>query len=153
METLGRDEALAILETASVAHLGMIDEGEPYVTPMSFVVSGNRVLFRTMAGRKLDALRENPAVCVEASQFDEETGDWKSVIVRGRAREVEEDALKQATVSMLLHKYQKVMGSPLGSGGVRPLADSPHFIEVEIEDVTGMSSGRGLSARTRPGRL
>jgi nitroimidazol reductase NimA-like FMN-containing flavoprotein (pyridoxamine 5'-phosphate oxidase superfamily) len=106
-----------------------------------------------MPGRKLDALRENPAVCIEASRFDEETGDWKSVIVKGRAEEVEEDELKQTTISLLLHKYEKVMGSPLSSGGVQPLAGLPYFIKVEIGEVTGMTSGTGLSARTRPGRL
>lgn len=153
METLDREEALQVLESAPVAHLGMIDDGEPYVTPMSFVVSSGCILFRTMAGRKLDALRENPVVCIEASRFDEETGDWKSVIVKGRAEEVEEDELQQTTISMLLHKYENVMGSPLSSGGVRPLAGRPYFLKVEIGEVTGMSSGAGLSARTRPGRL
>jgi nitroimidazol reductase NimA-like FMN-containing flavoprotein (pyridoxamine 5'-phosphate oxidase superfamily) len=153
MESLDREQALEVLETAPVAHLGMIHEGEPYVTPMSFVVSGGRVLFRTMAGRKLEALRENPVVCIEASRFNEETGEWKSAIVKGRAEEVEEDELKQTTIAMLLRKYEKVMGSPLSSGGVQPLAGLPHFIMVEIDEVTGMTSGAGLSARTRPGRL
>jgi nitroimidazol reductase NimA-like FMN-containing flavoprotein (pyridoxamine 5'-phosphate oxidase superfamily) len=153
MESLDREQALEVLETAPVAHLGMIHEGEPYVTPMSFVVSGGRVLFRTMAGRKLEALRENPVVCIEISRFDEETGEWKSAIVKGRAEEVEEDELKQTTIAMLLRKYEKVMGSPLSSGGVQPLAGLPHFIMVEIDEVTGMTSGAGLSARTRPGRL
>lgn len=153
MESLGREEALKVLETAPVAHLGTIYEGEPYVTPMSFVVSEGRILFRTMAGQKLDALEANPVVCIEASHFNEETGAWKSVIVRGRAEEVEEDELKQTTVSLLLHKYEAIMGSPLSSGGVQPLAGPPHFIKVEIEEVTGMTSGSGLSAQTRPGRL
>jgi hypothetical protein len=29
----------------------------------------------------------------------------------------------------------------------------PHVMEVTIEGITGMSSGRGLAFRTRPGRL
>ena len=153
METLDRDEALRILEAAPVAHLGMIDSGLPYVTPMSFVVSGEYVVFRTMAGRKLDAIRANPRVCVEASDFDPATGDWSSVIVTGAARLVDEEDMKTATVSALLRKYESVMGSPLSSGGIRPLGDMPHFIAVEIEDVSGMTSGRGFSTRTRPGRL
>lgn len=153
MEALDREEALEVLETAPVAHLGMIDRGEPYVTPMSFVVSSGLVLFRTMAGRKLDALRANPRVCIEASRFEDESGAWSSVIIMGEAEEVEEDELKQTTVAMLLHKYEQSMGSPLSSGGLRPLEGAPHFIKVEIGEISGMSSGRGLSARTRPGRL
>lgn len=131
----------------------MIDGGRPYVTPMSFVVSEGKILFRTMSGRKLNALLANPDVCIEASRYDEETGSWMSVIVEGQASEVEADLVKQTTVSLLLRKYETVMGSPLSSAGIRPLNGEPHFIEVEIETVTGMTSGRGLSARTRPGRL
>jgi nitroimidazol reductase NimA-like FMN-containing flavoprotein (pyridoxamine 5'-phosphate oxidase superfamily) len=153
MERLERDRALEVLETASVAHLGTSQDGRPYVTPMSFVVHEGRILFRTTSGRKLDALRANPQVCIEASRFDEDSGDWKSVIVEGVAREVEEDRLKETLVSLLLRKYEKVMGSPLSSGGMQPLGGMPHVIEVEIDTVTGMESGGGLSHRTRPGRL
>lgn len=153
MEALERDEAIEVLEAAPVAHLGTSVGGRPYVTPMSFVIHEGKILFRTTSGRKLDAIRANPEVCIEASRFDEETGEWMSVIVEGRAGEVAEDRLKQTTVAKLLEKYEKVMGSPLSSGGMQPLTGFPHVIVVEIETVSGMSSGRGLSHRTRPGRL
>lgn len=153
MEPLSREEALAVLESAPVAHLGLIDGDEPYVTPMSFVLEGNRIFFRTMAGKKLEALRENPSVCVEASRYDEETGDWESVIIRGEATETDEDAITQEVVAHLLRKYEKVIGSPLGGSGMRPLQGLPHIVMVEIHEISGMTSGRGWSERTRPGRL
>lgn len=153
MEPLSREEALAILEDSPVAHLGMIDDGEPYVTPMSFVVEGEKILFRTMAGKKLDALRENPSVCIEASRYDEETGDWASVIVKGVARETDEESLKTDVIAGLFRKYEKVIGSPLARGGMQPLQGLPHVLVVEMREVTGMVSGRGWSRRTRPGRL
>ncbi len=153
MEPLSREEAMAILEAAPVAHLGLIDAGRPYVTPMSFVVDGNRIFFRTMAGKKLDALRENPSVCIEASRYDEETGDWESVIIRGEASETDEDAIRQDVIARLLRKYERVIGSPLGGRGMRPLQDLPHVVIVEISEISGMASGRGWSERTRPGRL
>lgn len=153
MESLSREEALEVLESAPVAHLGLIDAGEPYVTPMSFVVEGERIFFRTMAGKKLDALRENPSVCIEASRYDEETGDWESVIVRGEARETDEDAITQDVIAKLLRKYEKAIGSPLGGRGMRPMQDLPHVVVVEMGEVSGMTSGRGWSERTRPGRL
>lgn len=144
---------MAILEEVPVAHLGLIDDGEPYVTPMSFVLDGDRILFRTMAGRKLEALRANPSVCIEASRYDEETGDWASVIVRGVAKETEEEGLKTDVISGLFKKYDKVIGSPLARGGMQPLEGLPHVLVVEMIEVTGMVSGRGWSRRTRPGRL
>ena len=154
MEPLTRDEALEILAGEQVAHLGVVSDGAPYVTPMSFVLDGDRILFRTMAGRKLDAVKANPSVCIEVSNYDVDTGDWVSVIVEGKARLVEEDETRQATVALIFDKYDKVMGSPLsGGGGLMPLGGYPQVIEVPIEDVVGMSSGRGMRARTKPGRM
>ncbi|HEU4894645.1 MAG TPA: pyridoxamine 5'-phosphate oxidase family protein [Acidimicrobiia bacterium] len=154
MESLSRDEALEILASEYVAHLGVISNGAPYVTPMSFVLDGDRILFRTMAGRKLDAIRANPTVCIEVSRYHEETGDWESVIVEGEARLVEEDETRRTTVALIFDKYEQVMGSPLsGGGGLMPLGGYPQVIEVPIDDIVGMSSGRGMSARTKPGRM
>lgn len=154
MEQLDRAQALEVLRSAPVAHLGLIEGDRPYVTPMSFVMLDDQIVFRTMAGRKLDALRANPNVCVEASQFDTETGHWKSVIVRGTAVEVDDDDVKSRTVSQLFRKYDEIMGSPLSpSAGLQPLKGLPHVIIVDVDEITGMSSGQGWSVRTRPGRL
>jgi len=154
MESLTRDEALEFLTGAHVAHLGVMSNGSPYVTPMSFVVDGDRILFRTMAGRKLDAVKANPTVCIEVSRFDEETGDWVSVIVEGTAQLVDDDETRQVTVALIFDKYEKVMGSPLSAGGgLLPLGGYPQVIEVPIDTIAGMSSGRGMHARTKPGRM
>lgn len=153
MDPLTIQEAFEVLEASPVAHLGVLVEGDPYVTPMSFVVDRNRILFRTLPGRKLDGLRSHPSVCVEVARYDDSTGDWVSVIVRGTAREVEDENVGATTVEMLRVKYNHAMGSPLGGGGIHPLVGLPHVIEVTIEEISGLSSGRGWSVRTRPGRL
>lgn len=154
MEPLTREEALEVLEGEPVAHLGVITGELPYVTPMSFVVDGDRVLFRTMAGKKLDAIRSNPSVCIEVSRFDGQTGDWVSVIVKGSARLVDDPNTTQEIISRLFDKYEEVMGSPLsGSSGLVPLGGQPYVIEVPIDSISGMSSGRGIHVRTKPGRL
>lgn len=68
MDPLARDEALRLLAEEQVAHIGFISEGSPYVTPMPFVVDEGRiVLFRTTGGKKLEALRLEPSVCIEVS--------------------------------------------------------------------------------------
>ena len=154
MELLTHDEAMEILEREPVAHLGVIVDGAPYVTPMSYVSDGGRVLFRTMSGEKLDGIRSSPSVCIEVSRFDEETGDWVSVIVKGVARLVDDPDTRQATIALLFEKYEHVMGSPLSAGGgLLPLGGQPYVIEVPIERISGMCSGRGMHARTKPGRL
>ena len=147
------EEAIRFLSEALVAHLGLISEGKPYVTPMSFVVDDDRILFRTQPGRKLQAMEESPAVCIEACTFDESTGDWLSVIVRGTANETTDPAVGERAVTLLLEKYASQLGSPLGVSGLQPMASMPHVIEVVIDEVSGMTSGSGFAPRTRPGRL
>jgi nitroimidazol reductase NimA-like FMN-containing flavoprotein (pyridoxamine 5'-phosphate oxidase superfamily) len=153
MDELTREESLRLLAEAPVAHLGVISDGRAYVTPMSFVLDGERILFRTMPGRKFRAIEESPDVCVEVSTFDATSGSWASVIVNGTAREVTDAPTGELAVQRLLNKYSESIGSPMGRSGLQPLAGLPHVVEVTIGEVTGMSSGRGLSPRTRPGRL
>jgi nitroimidazol reductase NimA-like FMN-containing flavoprotein (pyridoxamine 5'-phosphate oxidase superfamily) len=153
VEPITPAEARQFLEEAKVAHIGVVSDGEPYVTPMSFVVDGDRILFRTKPGRRYEALRANPNVSIEVSRFDDETGDWTSVIVNGVARECPEGDCEQ-TVEMLMKKYESVLGSPLAhGGGLQPMSSFPHVVLVEIKEISGMTSGRGFTVRTRPGRL
>jgi nitroimidazol reductase NimA-like FMN-containing flavoprotein (pyridoxamine 5'-phosphate oxidase superfamily) len=153
MEPITETEAFQLLSEAMVAHIGVIADGEPYVTPMSFVLDGKRILFRTKPGKRFQGIQVNPVVSIEVSSFDEVTGDWTSVVAKGRAEEQLDEPTTSRTVELLLDKYQAVLGSPLGHGGMQPMASFPHVIAVPIDEITGMSSGRGFSYRTRPGRL
>src|SRR5690554_856039 len=85
MQPLTRVQALDLLTAAPVAHIGVISNGEPYVTPISFVVTGNLIALRTVPGRRLEAIRENPRVCIEASEFDPTSGEWARATVWGSA--------------------------------------------------------------------
>ncbi|HEX6946400.1 MAG TPA: pyridoxamine 5'-phosphate oxidase family protein [Acidimicrobiia bacterium] len=153
MQPLSREQALEVLEQAPVAHIGVISDGEPYVTPMSFVLIGDRIAFRSVPGRRMDAIRENPRVCVEVARFDPSNGEWASAIVMGRAHEIGDTPLRTEVVTRLLEKYRDAVGSPLSRGGLQALTGLTHVIVIEIEEVTGMTSGSGLGPRTRPGRL
>jgi nitroimidazol reductase NimA-like FMN-containing flavoprotein (pyridoxamine 5'-phosphate oxidase superfamily) len=153
MEPITEAEARQFFAGAMVAHIGVVSNGDPYVSPVSYVLDGNRVLFRTKPGKRFEGLIANPRVSIEASRFDEETGDWISVIVQGRAVERTDSATTNQTVELLYDKYVKYMGSPLSRSGFQAMATFPHVVEVSIDEITGMVSGRGFSHQTRPGRL
>ena len=60
----------AMLDTAKVLHLGLVDDGQPYVVPMNYgyTLEGEKLTFYVHGakeGRKLDILRKSPACCVE----------------------------------------------------------------------------------------
>jgi len=153
METISETRARAFLEAAPVAHIGVVSHGEPYVTPMSFVMADNRILFRTKPGRRFEAILDTPTVSIEVSSYDSENGDWTSVILKGQAHETNDDAIIDLTVEKLFDKYRDVLGSPLGRGGIQPMSTFPHVVVVDIGEITGMTSSGGFDMRTRPGRL
>ncbi len=151
MDEMSRAEAVAFLEAEAVAHVGTAVGGEPYVTPISFVVAGDEIVFRTVPGRRLDSMRTNPRVCIEVSRVDE-TGNWRSVLVWGDAYVIEDPNREADAVAALLAKYHESQGLLSVSGG-RPFDPGPVVVAVPIETITGRTSGRGFSQRTRPGRL
>lgn len=151
MQDLTTDQARQLLSEAMVAHLAVIDEGEPYVTPISFVLVENAVCVRTGPGRRVDAIGARPRVCVEASEFEVDSGNWRSVIAWGEAQLLEDDPDARDIVLALMEKYRSAIGSPLSPGGVFPGAGV--IIRIPIDRITGRASGSFFSVRTRPGRL
>ena len=64
-------ELLALLDKCDTIRLGMVDEGEAYIVPVSFGYEAAdetvAVYFHgATAGRKFDLLKKRPRVCVEA---------------------------------------------------------------------------------------
>lgn len=66
-----------ILDMCKTCHVAMVDNGKPYVVPLSFgyrlLEDGTLELYFHSAkeGRKMDILRNNPLVCFEMSQEGE----------------------------------------------------------------------------------
>ncbi len=152
MDELTREQAIDLLQSEAVAHVATAVDGQPYVTPISYVVLGDELLFRTVPGRRLDSIDRNPRVCVEASRLDE-AGNWESVVVFGEARRLEDPQRQADVIAALLAKYHDASEGLLSMGGGRPFDPQPVVVAVPLTEVTGRTSGGGLSPRTRPGRL
>lgn len=150
MESLEEIDALDFLAKADVAHIAVIDKGEPYVTPIAFVLDRRRILFRSGPGRRLTALRRHPSVSLEACYLDRVTGDWVSVIASGAAKETTDAFTNTFTINLLTAKYRQILGTPLSLSGLQPLHDMAHVISVPIGQISGVCSKSGLLA-TRPG--
>ncbi len=153
MEDLSEQQARDFLAAAQVGHLAVIDNGKPYVTPMSFVLQEDTILLRTGFGRRLEAIRANPDVCVEVSHFEAETGDWTSVVAEGRAHEVDDAEVEATAVQLLLQKYEAAIGSPFRMSVVQPLPTWHVVVAIEIQEIGGRSAGGGFGRKFTPGRL
>lgn len=69
-ELTGRENIEPILQACKVCRVAMVSDGKPYVVPLNFGYEwddgGLTLYFHSgLRGKKIDAMRENPAVCFE----------------------------------------------------------------------------------------
>lgn len=88
LEVLGHEECLRLLGTATIGRIGLSSGALPTVLPVNFRLVGDRILFRTSRGSKLDAAARNAVVAFEVDDFDLFDRSGWSVVVVGVAREL-----------------------------------------------------------------
>lgn len=123
-----------------MARLGVISMGEPYVVPLNFVYIDGTVYFHgALSGRKIEALKTNPAVCLEFDAMhgvsvEKQTTFYTSVVAWGRAEflaDADQEKKKQHILEKLCLKY-------LGSSPVitREMAEGTAVVAVPLRKVT-----------------
>ena len=68
-EVTDSNEIIHILDLGKVLHLGLVDQGKPYIVPMNYgyVLENDKLVFYlhgALEGRKLDIIRNNSDCCV-----------------------------------------------------------------------------------------
>ena len=149
MRELSAEDCRRLLAEGRVAHVAQNDRGVPYVTPLSYVLRDDDVVFRTAPGRRMEALQRDPRVCIEVSRAS--TSGWQSVILWGTARIVDDPSFEAAVVSALVAKYHR--GTVLGFTAPGGFPEDRLVVAVTPEEITGRASGEDASEATRPGRL
>ncbi len=117
-EILDRDIIVQLLHTCHVGRLGTIGaDGFPMVKPLNFAYDDGRIYFHSArAGEKMDHISRNSKVCFEVDLPIAlvKTRNipcraeylYRSVIVRGRARIIEDAAERLFGLRLLMKKYQ-----------------------------------------------
>ncbi|SBW07932.1 conserved hypothetical protein [uncultured Eubacteriales bacterium] len=142
-QLLSQEAAAAVLERGSAGVLAVYgDEGYPYAVPLSYVYSGNKIYFHcALMGHKLDAIRRSDKVsfCVidkDTVAPEKYTTYFRSVIVFGRARVLEDEGEKRAALEALAARYTP----DDESGRLREIDKSFKqvcMVELSIEHMTG----------------
>ena len=89
IQDMTRKESLDFLAHPRLGRLACVSGGQPYITPMFFAHADNYLYGFSTVGQKLEWMRINPLVCVEADEI-ESPQKWCSVIVSGRYEELPE---------------------------------------------------------------
>ena len=142
-QALSTEESLAILNRGISGVLAVTgDQGYPYAVPLSYVYDNNKIFFHcALSGHKLDAIAANNKVsfCVVGQDRvmpQEYTTYFRSVIIFGRARIMEDPIEKRTALEKLAAKY-----SPEQETGrlreIDRLFERTCMVEIVIEHITG----------------
>lgn len=105
-----------ILSDSKVLHLGLVDEGMPYIVPMNYgcKLEGGKLtlyLHSAVKGYKLDVIRKNPVCCFEMEcglePFEGSIAcqygiSYYSLMGRGKVSVVEDTAEKMEAMTLLM---------------------------------------------------
>ena len=145
-QALSTEETIKVLNKGTAGVLAIAgDEDYPYAVPLSYVYKDKKVYFHcSYNGQKIDAIRANPKVsfCViDKDQVipEEFTTYYRSVIIFGSARILEDEKEKRYALEILAAKY-----SPDHKKGrldeINKLYTQTCMVEIEIEHMSGKES-------------
>ncbi len=81
------DDIEDMLYQGRIGHLACVDGNRPYVVPITYAYESGCVYGHTGMGRKVEALRRNPAVCFGVEDRPD-SFTWRSVILEGAWEEI-----------------------------------------------------------------
>lgn len=152
-QQLSTEETVAMLESATAGVLAVrAEDGYPYAVPLSFVHDDGKLYFHSAkAGMKLDAIAHDSraSFCVVA---DDEvisstfTTHYRSAIVFGRMRIVEQDAEKRHALMRLAEKYSPDHLDEAGSE-IEGAWNRMYVLALDIEQLTGKAASEVITQR------
>ena len=139
----GREVLEEILQLATVCHLAMSENDQPYVVPLNFGYRDNALYFHcAREGKKVDILRKNNCVGFEVDVDHElvkgaSACEWgmkgRSVVGTGKAYLVDDPAGKRQGLDVIMKHY----GAPEPFSYKEKGFEKALIIKVEIESMSG----------------
>ena len=138
------NEIEEILKTAQVCHVGMVDDGKPYVLPMNFgYIDKTIYLHSAPDGKKIDILTKNNNVCIsfdidqKLKYRDEHVAcSWgmrfRSVVLSGKVFFIEDNDEKINSLNIIMKHYTKKEFTYN-----LPAVKNVKIWKVEIEEISG----------------
>jgi nitroimidazol reductase NimA-like FMN-containing flavoprotein (pyridoxamine 5'-phosphate oxidase superfamily) len=123
MSVLEEHECWALVRTVEVGRLAVAIMNRPDIFPVNHIVDGGRIVFRTAEGTKLAAAVLGQAVAYEVDGYDPARGEAWSVVIKGRAVEIERMSEMFDACELPLFPWH---ASP-----------KPRFVRIEPETITG----------------
>ncbi len=135
--TLDEKEAWEVLRRGKVGHLACIDQDQPYVVPINYLVDEGCVYSHSLPGRKISAMRAHPRACLQVSQIQDDF-HWRSAIAFGSFEELTEQTERNSILRKLLEHFPRL--TPVESQLARD-AEPPLVIafRLRIDRISGVA--------------
>jgi len=142
IQELTRQESLDLLARAHLGRLACAHETQPYVVPVYFAYDNDCLYSFSTVGQKIEWMRANPKVCVEADEVVSPQ-QWVSVIVFGYYEELpnipEWRDIREYARQKLLQRnaiwWEPGYAKTILHDTERPLA--PLFYRIHVVEITG----------------
>lgn len=141
VRNMNKKECRDLLERLGFGRLACARQDQPYVVPIYFAYEPDHLFGFSTGGQKIEWMRDNPRVCLEADEVVSEDS-WMSVLVLGRYEELP-DTPKYSALRIqarsLLEKRSLWWRSAIASSQTREAAVQPLaiFYCIHIEEITG----------------
>ncbi len=143
-QLLPEAESISILEERSYGVLAVAgDDDYPYAVPLCYVYSDGKIYFHcARSGHKNDALKRNPkaSMCVVDSDEivpEEYTSHFRSVIVFGRVREIEDDTIRREVIERIALKFHPHDTEEHRNSAINKQFRPMCIMEMEIDHISG----------------
>lgn len=143
-QQLPEAESIEIVKSGSSGVLALCgDDGYPYAVPMSYAYEEGKLYFHgAKSGHRFDAVCQNEkaSFCIMAQDKvvpEEYTTRYKSVIVFGRIRIMEEGSERQHAIRVLADKYHPEATQEFRDRAIMDANPALCMFVLEIEHMTG----------------
>jgi hypothetical protein len=133
-----------VMAEQMVGRLSVINNGCPYIIPVHYLYENGKIYFHSSKkGLKISCIKQNPAVCFEVDELiGIQSGEsacrfhtrYRSVLLNGSARILEDDNEKAVIIDRLVWKYAngRQLQAPTEEA-IRNVA----IVEIEVQEMTG----------------
>ena len=139
MRALSESEALELLSTAKVGRLGCVNNGEPYVVPINYLLEDGSIYSHSLPGKKIEALRADPHACLQVDNIEDDS-HWRSVIAYGNFQEITQPDDRRLVLVKLINRFPTL--TPVESAMAQD-ASAPDSVvfRIRIDRITSMAEG------------
>ncbi|WP_087006238.1 pyridoxamine 5'-phosphate oxidase family protein [Rhizobium sullae] len=144
LREMSNKECVELLQRAHFGRIGCCREACPYIVPVYFAYESNTIYSFSLAGRKIEWMRDNPNVCFETEEHGGGRG-WNSVIATGKFHElpdIEPWRAQRLHAWSLLQKYNDwwEIGALKPESMQLEATIDPIYYAINIQTLTGRSA-------------